>query len=214
MPLDYSPAHPSDADGRNHAEKMLNIVGLAERMDHEPAALSGGQQQRVAIARSLINRPELLLADEPTGNLDSRTTEEVLAMLQRLNEQEGLTIILVTHDESVARHAKRIIRMKDGLIVDEGPTARARLDQQTETATLPPPPGAPVHRNVSQIKHAARTMRMAFRALRRNVMRSALTCLGIIIGVAAVIAMMEIGSGSTHAIEQAISSLGASVIQI
>src|SRR5882672_2438824 len=102
MPLDYSPAHPSDAASRCHAEKMLQLVGLADRMDHEPAALSGGQQQRVAIARSLMNGPQLLLADEPTGNLDSRTTEDVLRMLQRLNAEEGLTIILVTHDEGVA----------------------------------------------------------------------------------------------------------------
>src|SRR6476659_8738538 len=88
MPLDYSPAHPSDADSRQHAERLLKLVSLDERMDHEPSALSGGQQQRVAIARSLINRPQLLLADEPTGNPDSRNTEEVLGMFQQLNEQE------------------------------------------------------------------------------------------------------------------------------
>ncbi len=212
MPLDYSPAHPSDTDSRAHATRMLGIVGLADRMDHEPAALSGGQQQRVAIARSLINRPELLLADEPTGNLDSQTAEEVLRMLQRLNEEEGLTVIIVTHDEAVARHVKRIIRVKDGVIVEEGEPATNPA--AAKPATLPPPPHAATFGVFSRFKQAARTARMAFGALRRNIMRSALTCIGIIIGVAAVIAMMEIGGGSSHAIQQAISSLGASVIQI
>ena len=214
MPLDYSAAHPSDGDSRRHAEKMLELVGLAERMDHEPAALSGGQQQRVAIARALINRPQLLLADEPTGNLDSRTTEEVLRILQRLNQEEGVTIILVTHDENVARHAQRIVRMKDGVIVEEGPPAQSTATGRAGTARLLPPAGSAVHPDLNQFKNALRTGRMALRALRRNVMRSALTCLGIIIGVAAVIAMMEIGGGSTRSIQQAISSLGASVIQI
>src|SRR5258708_213345 len=143
MPLDYSPAHPSDADSRRHAETMLQIVGLADRMDHEPAALSGGQQQRVAIARSLINRPQLLLADEPTGNLDSRTTEDVLQMLQRLNAEEGLTIIIVTHDEGVARHAQRIIRMKDGVIVEEGPPAQLPAANSAQPKSLPQPPSRP-----------------------------------------------------------------------
>jgi macrolide transport system ATP-binding/permease protein len=214
MPLDYSPAHPSDIDSLGHAERMLKLVGLAERMDHEPAALSGGQQQRVAIARALINRPQLLLADEPTGNLDSRTTEEVLRMFQDLNEKEGLTIIIVTHDEAVACHAQRIIRMSDGVIVEEGPPIRPQPAALAESPNLPPPPGEPLHRKASQFKHAARTARMALLALRRNVLRSMLTCLGIVIGIAAVIAMMELGGGSSRSIQQAISSLGASMIQI
>lgn len=116
MPLTYTADHLSDADARARAQQMLARVGLADRMEHEPSQLSGGQQQRVAIARSLINRPPLLFADEPTGNLDSRTSEEVLRMFQQLNADEGITIILVTHDSNVARHARRVIRISDGLI--------------------------------------------------------------------------------------------------
>jgi ABC-type lipoprotein export system ATPase subunit len=109
---------------------MLTRVGLGDRFDHEPSQLSGGQQQRVAIARALVNKPPLLFADEPTGNLDSRTSVEILQMFQRLNAEEGITIILVTHDANVARHARRSIHIKDGLIVDGAFT--------TETAASAP----------------------------------------------------------------------------
>ena len=128
MPLSYTARHLSEREGRKRAEALLNLVGLGDRMDHEPSQLSGGQQQRVAIARALVNHPPLLFADEPTGNLDSRTSAEVLRMFQRLNEEEGITIILVTHDAYVARHAKRAIRIKDGIVEDDHAVVAAEED--------------------------------------------------------------------------------------
>jgi ABC-type lipoprotein export system ATPase subunit len=119
MPLAYTAHNLSDREGRERAKAMLERVGLGDRLDHQPSQLSGGQQQRVAIARALVNRPPLLFADEPTGNLDSRTSKEILQMFRKLNDEEGITIILVTHDAEVASHAKRVIRIRDGLI-EEG----------------------------------------------------------------------------------------------
>jgi putative ABC transport system ATP-binding protein len=116
MPLAYARPRVHDAAGRERAMLLLDRVGLGDRMDHHPSQLSGGQQQRVAIARALINNPSVLLADEPTGNLDSKTSAEILQMFQRLNEEEGLTIILVTHDPGVATTAQRAIHIRDGLI--------------------------------------------------------------------------------------------------
>ncbi len=116
MPLTYTAGNLSDRQARERAIAVLDRVGLTDRMDHYPSQLSGGQQQRVAIARALVNQPPLLLADEPTGNLDSRTSEDILRMFQKLNEEEDITIILVTHDHGVARHASRQILMRDGLI--------------------------------------------------------------------------------------------------
>jgi ABC-type lipoprotein export system ATPase subunit len=118
MPLSYTREVLSDHDARQRAVKMLNLVGLSDRLHYEPSKLSGGQQQRVAIARALINNPSVVFADEPTGNLDSVTSEDVLKMLQKLNTEEGITIIIVTHDPNIARHAQRQIRIHDGLIVD------------------------------------------------------------------------------------------------
>jgi len=116
MPLAYARPRVSDTEGRDRARRLLDLVGLGDRMDHHPSQLSGGQQQRVAIARALINEPPVLLADEPTGNLDSKTSAEILQMFRQLNEDEGLTIILVTHDAEVAATAQRVIRIRDGLI--------------------------------------------------------------------------------------------------
>ena len=120
MPLEYSLSRPNDSAARDRAVELLQRVGLGDRLDHEPSQMSGGQQQRVAIARSLINQPKLLLADEPTGNLDSHTSKEILELFQRLNAEEGITILLVTHDANVGATAHRKIVMRDGLIESDG----------------------------------------------------------------------------------------------
>ncbi len=116
LPLTYAAGAPSDRQARKRAVELLTLVGLGARFDHTPTQLSGGQQQRVAIARALVNRPPVLFADEPTGNLDSKTTTEILAMFQELNRAEGITIVIVTHDPVVAAHARRNIRLRDGVI--------------------------------------------------------------------------------------------------
>jgi ABC-type lipoprotein export system ATPase subunit len=117
MPLAYTAAHLTSHEAHDRARALLERVGLGARLDHEPSQMSGGQQQRVAIARALVNHPPLLLADEPTGNLDSKTSAEILRMFQQLNDEEGITVILVTHDAEVASHAKRVIHVRDGQVV-------------------------------------------------------------------------------------------------
>jgi ABC-type lipoprotein export system ATPase subunit len=141
MPLTYTAEHLSDREARKRAAALLERVGLGDRMDHEPSQLSGGQQQRVAIARALINHPPLLFADEPTGNLDSHTSEEILAMFQEMNQKEGITIVLVTHDANVAGHARRSIHIRDGLI-EAG--AGGYATGVAATRTTPPPLPVPV----------------------------------------------------------------------
>ena len=116
MPLDYGDLGLSPQQAQARGAELLAQVGLAERMDHEPAQLSGGQQQRVAIARALVNRPAILFADEPTGALDSKTSAEILELFNQLHTDVGVTVVLVTHDQNVAAHAKRIIHIQDGLI--------------------------------------------------------------------------------------------------
>jgi ABC-type lipoprotein export system ATPase subunit len=123
MPLTYSSERLAERQMKERAAALLRKVGLGDRLDHEPSQLSGGQQQRVAIARSLVNHPRLLLADEPTGNLDSRTSVEILKMFEDLNRTEDITIILVTHDPAVGSHGQRIIHIKDGLIENGEATA-------------------------------------------------------------------------------------------
>jgi len=132
LPLIYADQYPEDA--KEQGEKALAAVGLSDRMGYRPSQLSGGQQQRVAIARALITNPTILLADEPTGNLDSRSGAEVMAIFQRLH-RDGRTIIVVTHDRAVAEHADRIIVLKDGMVAEDQPVARPR-DAEAEAIAL------------------------------------------------------------------------------
>jgi len=131
LPLSYGGVHGRERRAR--AEESLRIVGLGDRMKHRPNELSGGQQQRVAIARSLVNQPAILLADEPTGNLDSKTGTEIMRLFQRLHGELGLTVIFVTHDPFIARHTERVIRLADGQVAGD-----EKIDQPLEAGTARP----------------------------------------------------------------------------
>ena len=160
MPLSYGPHDLSERECRLRAKSLLERVGLGDRVDHEPARLSGGEQQRVAIARALINRCSLLIADEPTGNLDSKTGEEILDLFCQLNREDGLTIVLVTHDATVAAHAGRIIRIADGLVFDDDGSGETTQDFRS-------PAEAPRPRNRPQLPSRSNgaTLGSTFRCL-------------------------------------------------
>jgi len=134
LPMLYSHAHLSGRDQRARAQKALEMVGLGGRTDHHPNQLSGGQQQRVAIARALVNQPALLLADEPTGNLDSQTSIEIMGVFQKLNDS-GITIVMVTHELDIARYTRRTLIMRDGRIISDNPVTD-RLNAETELRLL------------------------------------------------------------------------------
>jgi len=137
LPLLYGGGFKS-AERHKLAMEVLTAVGLANRADHHPNQLSGGQQQRVAIARALINKPSILLADEPTGNLDTRTSIEVMDIFQRLNRERGITVLLITHEVDIAEYGTRIVSFRDGLVVADKPVGRRRIAQE-ELASLPAP---------------------------------------------------------------------------
>jgi putative ABC transport system ATP-binding protein len=138
LPLLYNGRSLTAAERDGQARALLELVGLGARLDHTPTQLSGGQQQRVAVARALVNEPELILADEPTGNLDSRTSVEIMEVLQRLNREKGITVILITHDADIAQYADRIVGFRDGRMVSDAPVP-SRREAAREILELPPP---------------------------------------------------------------------------
>ncbi len=204
LPLFYSGGL---VKGAVRAYEVLALLGLAGRERSHPNQLSGGQQQRVAIARALINDPAILMADEPTGNLDSQTSLEIMATLQKLNRGQGLTIVLVTHDAELAAFAARVVMLRDGVIIsDKRQTPRQAIVGAVDSPALASAavPG--------KVTFAIMALRAAARALARNKLRSILTMLGIFIGVAALIAMVAVGQGANEAVEEQIASLGTNLL--
>jgi macrolide transport system ATP-binding/permease protein len=216
LPLFYS-GWPDD--GAERAKSLVEMVGLNGRERNHPSQLSGGQQQRVAIARALINQPAILLADEPTGNLDSANSAEILEMMTRLNRESGLTVIVVTHDAEVAAYAGRVITFRDGVIVSDTRNDHAALEQPTQSSLPPPAPADEVQAALrgdreNALTFAVMALTAAARAINRNKLRAALTMLGIFIGVAAVIAMVAVGDGARYSVQQQIQSLGTNLLVI
>ena len=217
LPLFYSDTAPSSLSGRNErARKALRLLDLANREQNTPGQLSGGQQQRVAIARALINDPSLILADEPTGNLDSRTSYEIMETLQALNRDRGVTIVMVTHEPDIATYAARTVTMRDGQIISDERHARKGPAERTAAVSPSQPSseaatGAPLH---SALGFARMVSAAALQALARNMTRSLLTMLGVFIGVAALIAMVAIGQGANEAVRKQIESLGTNLFVV
>jgi macrolide transport system ATP-binding/permease protein len=201
VPAIYAGMPPAARHDR--ARTLLTTLGLGERLEHRPPQLSGGQQQRVSIARALMNGGQIILADEPTGALDSKSGAEVLALLEDL-ARRGHTVIVITHSAEVAAHAHRVIEIRDGLVVrDPGPpAARAEAWQRQASRRRPPLAGW------------LEATKAAGRALRSNLFRTALTLLGIVIGVASVIAMLAVGNGARQAVLDRISGMGTNLLLV
>ncbi|TWU31978.1 ABC transporter permease [Novipirellula artificiosorum] len=213
LPTLYATDDRTQSERVAYAKHLLSIVGLAGRMDHAPNQLSGGERQRVAIARALINRPQLLLADEPTGNLDSKTEQEILELFRKLNLEHRITLIVVTHDAEVARSADRVVHMKDGVIANDHTHS-----VQTPIVNTKPASKEPLSldsRATGQVLASIlNAVTVSLAALRTNALRTALTMLGVIIGVASVVNVMELSSGSSRAIRDTVASMGANMLNV
>ena len=190
----------------SHASEILTELGLGDRLTHRPNQLSGGQQQRVSIARALMNGGPVILADEPTGALDSQGGKEVMAILMKLNE-EGHTIIVVTHDGDIADYAHRIVHIADGCITSDETKKRSK-------ATIERPLEPTGQDKKAVVAVLGESLKMALRSLVNNRMRTALTMLGIIIGVASVVALMAIGNGAKQEVVERIQAMGADLMTI
>ncbi|ODT82761.1 MAG: macrolide ABC transporter permease/ATP-binding protein MacB [Pelagibacterium sp. SCN 64-44] len=192
---------------RERAIALLTRLGLGERLDHRPNALSGGQQQRVSVARALMNGGEVILADEPTGALDSRSGKELMALLKELHA-DGHTIIIVTHDPQIAAQAQRVIEISDGeIIADRHNVEPTRAEKAADRAKA----GRAWFRGIDRTLEA---LRMALRAMGAHKLRTFLTMLGIIIGIASVVAVVALGQGSQQAVLENISSIGTNTINV
>jgi macrolide transport system ATP-binding/permease protein len=219
LPLFYASAGPVGRAPRlARARAALAMLGLASREHNTPSQLSGGQQQRVAIARALINRPSLLLADEPTGNLDSRTSHEIMDTMVALNREQGVTIVVVTHEPDIAAYAGRVITMRDGLIASDVRSEPATPVPTAEHGVaLPPARTTPVgtaHGATDVVAFGFMIVAAAMQAIARNRMRSGLTMLGVFIGVAALIVMVAVGQGANEAVRKQIESLGTNLLVV
>ena len=203
LPLVYS----GHLENKDNADLLLDRVGIGKRKWHKPSELSGGQQQRVAIARALINNPSLILADEPTGNLDSASEKEIMTLLRELNDA-GMTVVIVTHNDEIGEQAKRVVRMRDGKVV-------------SDTVNIP----SDVRENNFQdnnnqkgksafIFELKEHLKQGMQSILSNKIRAFLSMLGILIGVGAVVAMLALGNGAKIALKEQIESMGANLLMV
>ena len=210
LPLLYS---GKTSEG-HRGQKMLDRVGLGDRMHHRPNELSGGQQQRVAIARALVNNPSIILADEPTGNLDSKSAKDIMALFRALHQQ-GLTIVLVTHDIEVAEHADRIITIRDGEIHEDRRNETPVIQEDAREAVLELLRESKKRRSwLAVFREGTALTRQSLGALWNNKARTFLSALGILIGVGAVIAMVSLALGAKASVKEQLSRLGSNLLSI
>lgn len=199
------------AKRRERAQQLLTRLGLGDRLYHTPSELSGGQQQRVSIARALMNGGSIILADEPTGALDSQSSQEVMVLLSELAD-EGHTVILITHDAQVAQHAERVIEFKDGMIIND--TGHNKNKQTPLPPKLLNLKSAASSKSVSVLVESLEAISMALRSLKENWFRTVLTLLGIVIGVGSVVAMLAIGQGAKDDVLERFSSMGTNLLVV